>query len=83
MMKLKPFKVDLGLGNLWGEQPKRKTTSQKKPLPRTRSKYAIYTDSQGTVIRHTFKNEEKAKAFWELARRSGQYDKVSRPRLDL
>lgn len=78
----KPFKIDLGLGDLWGTQKKtRKTIKRKKPTKKAKTRYVVFTESAGTQIPHNFSSEGRARAFYELARVSPQYDRVARPRL--
>ena len=77
MKKDKPFKIDLGFGNMFGE-PERRQTRSREVLPTyAGEKYAVWTNRNGTIIKHTFRGARKAKAFLETARASGSYDVVS------
>ena len=45
-------------------------------------KYAVWTNRNGTIIKHTFNKSNRAKAFLETARASGSYDIVSDVQFD-
>lgn len=84
MRKNKPFKVDLGFGDLFGTK-RLKNITQEQPVripAYSGYKYAIYTVRDGVTVKHTFKNSNKAKAFLETARGSGSYDSTSNILLD-
>lgn len=83
MKRNKPFKIDLGFGNLMGESTNR-TTKRNAPVLPTYSgeKYAVWTNRNGTIIKHTFRGSDKARAFLETARASGSYDTVSNVQFD-
>lgn len=62
---------------MFGE-PERKIRKSQPVLPTySGEKYAIWTNRNGTIIKHTFKGSRKARAFLEIARASGSYDTVS------
>lgn len=73
----KPFSIDIGLGDLYGHS-KAKQRRQEPVLPTySGERYAIWTNRNGTVVKHTFRGSSKARAFLEIARGSGSYDTVS------
>lgn len=76
--KDKPFRIDLGFGNMFypnDVMPRQKT---KPTLPTyTGEKYAVYTNREGVIVKHTFRGARRAKGFLETARASGSYDTVS------
>lgn len=73
----KPFSVDLGFGNLFGE-PERKRKIPQAVLPTySGERFAVWTNRNGTIVKHTFKGSNKARAFLEVARASGSYDTIS------
>lgn len=80
--KNKPFKIDIGLGDLYGHPKTRKTRSD--PILPTYSgeRYAVWTNRDGTIIKHTFRGSNRAKAFLETARASGSYTTVSDVQFD-
>ena len=82
MSKNKPFKIDLGLGDLYGNKPIAQRR-QAKVLPTyTGEKYAVWTNRDGTIIKHTFRGANRAKGFLETARASGSYTTVSDVQFD-
>ncbi len=82
MKKNKPFSIDLGFGNMFGEKPRKKTRSQPVLPTYSGEKYAVWTNRNGTIIKHTFRGSTKARAFLETARASGSYDTVSDVQFD-
>jgi hypothetical protein len=83
MKRNKPFKIDLGLGDLFGHKNYPRVRPEPVRVPTyTGQKYAVFTQRDGVTIKHTFKNSTKARAFLETARGSGSYDVTSRVLLD-
>lgn len=80
--KDKPFKIDLGFGNMFGE-PMKPIKRSSNVLPTySGQKYAVWTNRNGTIIKHTFNTPTRAKAFLETSLASGSYDTVSNVQFD-
>lgn len=75
--KSKPFRIDLGFGNMFGEPDKRQARRQPVLPTYSGEKFAVWTNRNGTIVKHTFRGTNKARAFLETARASGSYDTVS------
>lgn len=79
MKKSKPFKIDLGLGDLYGNKPMKDIpVRSKKIIPTyTGRQYAVFTERGGVIVKHTFKNPDKARGFRIKAQAADGYDVVS------
>lgn len=80
--KSKPFKIDLGFGDMFNVKPP-KNIMERKIIPTySGEKYAIYTNRDGVIVKHTFKKGDRAAAFRENAKAAGSYSAVSDIQLD-
>lgn len=75
--KDKPFKIDLGFGDLFKVSPPAKRSIANQLPTYAGQAFAVYTNNDGVIIKHTFKNNIKAQAFREKSKASGIYQAVS------
>ena len=83
MKRNKPFKIDLGFGDMFSSKDVMPKQKRKSLIPTyTGQNYAVYTNRDGVIIKHQFTKAERAKGFLEKARASGSYSSVSNIQFD-
>lgn len=82
MPRNKPFKIDIGLGDLYGHQKPRQNKPTRVLPTYTGEKYAVWTNRDGVIVKHTFRGSNRARAFLETAKASGSYSTVSDVQFD-